>query len=582
MMIKTKFFHFSFFNFFISFFLLLPILLSTNLLGDPSINAPVCLTPGNQTKPAIIDNGHSKAIIVWEDERNATTGSDIYAQCVDIHGETFWTIDGIVICNADLDQYSPQIVSDGNGGAIIGWLDLRGGAGQKDIYIQRVDSNGTTLWTENGVAVCNLGEVYTYFDMESDGEGGVILTWEDGRLGETPSNIFAQHFNSEGENLWADNGIVVCDTSANFYPKLVSNGLGGAIITWSDGRSPIGETNYDIYAQNLDGNGVCQWTHNGVAVTRADYGQQKPEITTDMAGGAIIVWYDFRWQNGLWTQRVNSFGNTLWIADDIAIDSVAGDVVEIISDNTGGAFYMWPDRRFIIDQTTDIYGQHITASGLRLWEVQGIPVCDEGGYQGRPQCVNDGGDGVIVTWYDNRDNDIKANDIFAQRLNSGGDKMWLPEGVCISKAENAQESCEIALDTLSGVYITWCDYRKYTENGSDIYMQGVDFDGNLYDVPISISDYFSKNIPATIELYQNYPNPFNPSTTIEFFIPSRGYVKLEIYNTLGEKVKTLIAQDLNAGKHKVNWNGSKYQSGIYFCRLKTDGFTQNKKLILLK
>ncbi len=97
------------------------------------------------------------------------------------------------------------------------------------------------------------------------------------------------------------------------------------------------------------------------------------------------------------------------------------------------------------------------------------------------------------------------------------------------------------------------------------------------------TDYNNEEVlPNKITLQQNYPNPFNPSTVIQFNIPFRQRVELTIYNSIGQKVKTLLNLDLSAGLHKVEFNASNLASGVYFYRLKTDKFISTKKMMLLK
>ena len=88
-------------------------------------------------------------------------------------------------------------------------------------------------------------------------------------------------------------------------------------------------------------------------------------------------------------------------------------------------------------------------------------------------------------------------------------------------------------------------------------------------------------VPTTYSLGQNYPNPFNPSTTISFALPQSGDVKINIYNSLGQLVKTLYNNETKAGYHEVNWNAN-VASGIYYYTIKAGEFTQTKKMILLK
>jgi M6 family metalloprotease-like protein len=89
-------------------------------------------------------------------------------------------------------------------------------------------------------------------------------------------------------------------------------------------------------------------------------------------------------------------------------------------------------------------------------------------------------------------------------------------------------------------------------------------------------------LPEDVVLYSNYPNPFNPTTWISFSLPRESRVKLEIYNVLGEKVETLLNEDLPAGYRKVEWDAGSLPSGIYFYRLTAGDGTQTKKMLLLK
>jgi len=93
--------------------------------------------------------------------------------------------------------------------------------------------------------------------------------------------------------------------------------------------------------------------------------------------------------------------------------------------------------------------------------------------------------------------------------------------------------------------------------------------------------------PTAFLLAQNYPNPFNPTTNIEFLLSRPEQVKIEIFNILGQKVRTLVDQYLKAGHKVVDWDGKDdlgkgVSSGIYFYRIKTSEFSQTKKMVLLR
>ncbi|HUI31182.1 MAG TPA: T9SS type A sorting domain-containing protein [Candidatus Acidoferrales bacterium] len=81
---------------------------------------------------------------------------------------------------------------------------------------------------------------------------------------------------------------------------------------------------------------------------------------------------------------------------------------------------------------------------------------------------------------------------------------------------------------------------------------------------------------------QNYPNPFNPTTRIEFALPKSELTKLTIYDLLGREVQTLIDRELQAGYYDVNFDASRFTSGVYLYRIQSGNFTETKKLLLLK
>jgi flagellar hook assembly protein FlgD len=89
-------------------------------------------------------------------------------------------------------------------------------------------------------------------------------------------------------------------------------------------------------------------------------------------------------------------------------------------------------------------------------------------------------------------------------------------------------------------------------------------------------------LPGKSTLAQNYPNPFNPSTTISFYNNLTGDVKLTVLNAKGEHVATLVNNNVKAGNHSVNFDGSKLNSGVYFYKLVTPTSTVTKKMLLVK
>lgn len=83
-------------------------------------------------------------------------------------------------------------------------------------------------------------------------------------------------------------------------------------------------------------------------------------------------------------------------------------------------------------------------------------------------------------------------------------------------------------------------------------------------------------------MYQNYPNPFNPVTVINFDISKSSFVNLKVFDAIGREVEELVNGRVEPGVYSVEWNAETYNSGIYFYMLKTDNFTQSRKMIVIK
>jgi photosystem II stability/assembly factor-like uncharacterized protein len=135
-------------------------------------------------------------------------------------------------------------------------------------------------------------------------------------------------------------------------------------------------------------------------------------------------------------------------------------------------------------------------------------------------------------------------------------------------------------------YGTSTEPQKYSytddelDNGVYNYrLKQIDFNGTFdYSEIVEVEVL----VPSVFKLEQNYPNPFNPTTIIRYSITERSFIKITIYNTLGEEVRKLVAEEKPAGLYEINFNGSDLQSGIYFYSLESNKYTYTRKMILLK
>lgn len=525
------------------------------------LNVPVCTATDQQTEPAIASDGNGGSIITWQDLRNGN--DDIYAQRLNSSGDEQWISNGVVICTTSDSQQQPMIVSDGAGGAIIAWQDRRIGS-NFDIYAQRVNSDGAVLWTSNGVPVCTAAFDQIFVKMISDGLGGAILTWEDNRANVVNCpDVYAARLDSGGNPVWTANGVSVCnEASAQHGPMLCSDGSGGAFLTWYDQRAG----DYDIYTQRVGSGGAAQWTTNGVATCTMATDQLNPDICTDGAGGVIITWYDYRSTTdyNIYAQRQGPGGAVVWAVDGIVMNNNTGYNQinpKIVSDGAFGAIIAWQD--YITGTTADVYAQRVNSTGTVQWTATGVIICTAAGDQIEPQIVSDGLNGAFITWEDHR-NDPNT-DVYAQRIDASSAINWSAEGYLICGASDIQSHPAIISDGNNAVMATWQDHR----NGNyDIYAQGF----GVFGTGIEGGLVCGLVSPSILQISSIYPNPFSSTTTIRFESPDFDAASFEVFDMAGRLVGRQDLGAMSAGQHVASWNGygtggELLTNGVYMVRL---------------
>ena len=442
--------------------------LSAQQVEDLTQGRPVCTAMNEQHFPDLVSDSEGGIIIAWQDARNENR--DVFAQRVDANGEMLWMANGVQVCSLPSEQIWPTVVSDADGGAIIIFGDGRNR--HQDIYAQRIDGSGNLLWQKEGIPVCVHSAIKTDMRAISDGEGNTIVVWEDWRNGN--QDIYAQKINVSGHPMWDDNGVPVYRGEGDQYdPFLTADGEGGAIVVWWD----ISTDDWDVFAQRLNKEGQAVWSETAVPVCTAAGHQSTPFVLPDGAGGALTVWLDYRNDPSLlssadiYVQRINAAGKTLWQKDGIVLCDAPSNqqVPEGISDAAGGLIVVWRDDRDIF---SDIYAQRMNPNGERIWKNDGVPVCAAEGEQRKPFLVPASPHGAIVYWLDYREDygNVTHDAIYAQRIDGNGTSLWTLNGVPVCTADGNQTTPRAVADCDDGAVIVWTDSRG---ESSDIYLRRV-------------------------------------------------------------------------------------------------------------
>ncbi len=252
----------------------------------------------------LASDGAGGAVVAWYD-----WPSDVYAQRVSADGNVLWGAGGIGLCEVPGPQYCPQVVGDGASGAIVAWWDNRNGGEESDIYAQRISAAGSVLWTTDGVAVCAAEGRQCDVRLLDDGAGGAVLAWEDAR--DADIDLYAQRVDPSGNLLWGSEAVPIC-TEEGWLGRidLLSDGVGGTILTWADARGLDNHHNgTDVYAQRVDPSGTTVWADGGIIACGGARAHNGTRLAGDGEGGTIAVWADNRtsWWD-IYAQRIDRSG----------------------------------------------------------------------------------------------------------------------------------------------------------------------------------------------------------------------------------------------------------------------------------
>lgn len=395
------------------------------------------LTVNGRPGVSAAEDGQGGSIVAWED-----LGGGVRLQRLSPAGSPLWTAGGVLATVSPAPQFLPRVVSDGAGGAIVAWRQQIVEDTQENIYVQRVDASGARMWSETGLPLAAIPCYQDNVWLAADGVGGAFVSWSDGRVlpGPVGAHIFAQHLAADGSKLWAAGGVLLglSEWQWPHLSRVVPDGAGGAIVAWLR-ESTIPAEDRSLMLQRLDAAGAPVWPAVGVdtGLCARDYG-----IAADGTGGAIVSCFD---QLRVFVRRVDAPGALPWGPAGVAATTPPEDFMQldpqVVSDGTGGAIVAWPDYRHGATEP-DLYAQRFAPDGSRLWDPAGVPVTRAERSQGGFAMVSDGEGGALLAWADCRSHPLSECgdevDLFAQRLDASGTPLWSADGAALSLAPGTQ------------------------------------------------------------------------------------------------------------------------------------------------
>lgn len=248
--------------------------------------------------PAVAAGLSGGILAAWADSRGDTTLQAIGM----LNNGDLWNAGQLTISNDIKPETFPVIVSDGSEGAIIVWIESVVGSDDDLIRATRLNSDGGNLWSPGIQEISTSNGEKRNLRIASDGADGAFIIWEN--LVQGNWQIYSQRIFTDGQNWNSDTPVSIVSSNQS-NARLINNRKNDAVLVWEDDRN-LG-SGIDLFAQRISSTGARLWEE--IAVSMALGAQQKPVLTDDGFGGAIIAWEDLRNGNpDIFAQRVSPTG----------------------------------------------------------------------------------------------------------------------------------------------------------------------------------------------------------------------------------------------------------------------------------
>ncbi len=370
------------------------------------------------------------------------------------------------------------MVSDGNGGAIVVWtdcLDVNPADYSAMLVAQRIDASGNKLW-------CPGGDVGVYVsvqaachepDLAADGSGGLLVAWWTGQS-DTASAVYGQRLDPSGINLWGASALQVGSSITSLgHPQVAPDEVGGAFIGWDHRLTHI-QANGSLDAPGINGIELIPGSEMlNYKLISDGTGRLWPTV---VPSGVFAAWSTASGQ--VVAQRVNA--GLRWGSAGLVV-STHGAILgyDLVRDGSGGIILCWVATDGAYPYRYTLRAQRLDVNGSLLWASGGAIVIDSdvvpgsynAPYYSAPAIATDGAQGAIVAWLDTRNwgawtppgSGGNARDLYAQRLDANGTRLWNSSGVLLPPyttnqvAPGDQNTPHIASDTRQGAIVAYDD-----------------------------------------------------------------------------------------------------------------------------
>jgi hypothetical protein len=286
-------------------------------------------------------------------------------QKINVDGQLQSNINGILVDDSPSRKNTSNIIADNVGGAFLFWLENQNN--KTLLFAQHVDSTGRQLWGKKAIALSNYNQTVLSYSVQKSDFSAIYLAWQ---IQKSEREIYHQLLSFNGKLLWGQGGKIASTKKGNKTNPQVLTADSTILLSWTN------EVNKDkdIFIQKFNIKGTHHWKED-VAVVQLPRDQFGQKLLSDGKGGAIVTWIDKRRESvrpDIYAQRISSSGKQLWGPLGIAIashDNSEKSYPSIVSDLRGGAIAIFKEIR---EGKGEIYAQKIFNTGTYISQIIGL------------------------------------------------------------------------------------------------------------------------------------------------------------------------------------------------------------------
>ncbi|HEX9253622.1 MAG TPA: T9SS type A sorting domain-containing protein [Ignavibacteriaceae bacterium] len=401
-------------------------------VNDPSSNTKLVIDPVDPINITALKDFSGGAYVFWEDKKGSSE-SDIYFIHFNKNGDVSFRADGKVVSTRSGVKENPVVFLEPSGNSIVLW---KGYDKKKnsDLYIQKLSKNGLRLWTNDGIQLTESKIEKVDYSLRVDSRGYSHTSFI--TKNSAASNKFSVRYYriTPGGKTLSDSlkGVLYNSNNTISETEIIPDNKGGSYIFWLENQNQKAV----LLAQYVDSTGSKKWGSKPLIISKK--GNSVLNYSVGKLGKAVYTAITYQGTHKIIYQNlISDQGKLLWGNDGKLLTYQKGSQI-----NPQFAFV---DSSVVVSWTNefekikDVFVQRFDVKGNRMWGNNGKRIINIKGNQFGQRIVYDQKNGVVLAWIDKRESNSDAN-LYIQKIDLGGNFVWDSSGVMISSSKNMEKS----------------------------------------------------------------------------------------------------------------------------------------------